>query len=282
MNSMPVYINNRFVRNEEARLHISDLSMQRGYAVFDFFRTLDGRALFMNDHLDRFYSSAQALHLKIRQTREELSAVIHELIKQSGLPEVGIRLMLTGGYSSDSYKTADPNLVISCNPVTVAGNKDFEKGLSVITYNHQRELPHVKTINYQTALWLQPLLKEKQADDVLYYKDNFVTEFPRSNVFIVTREKKLITPAANMLYGITRKKVLSLAAEIMQVEEKPVTLIELMDADEVFLTSTTKKILPVIKINDRVISGGKPGGYTTMLYEKFLQLEKSSAHLVSL
>ncbi|MBI1781592.1 MAG: aminotransferase class IV, partial [Sphingobacteriales bacterium] len=183
--------------------------------------------------------------------------------------------MLTGGYSADSYNPAEPNLIITCNPVKTATKEDFEKGYSVITYEHQRELPHIKSISYLTAVWLQPLLKQKKVNDVLYYNQQSITEFPRCNVFIVTKDGQLVTPVNNMLKGITRKHVLELAAEFIPVKERNITVDELMNAAEVFLTATTKKIIPVVKINDTIISNGKPGPVTAQLYRQFLVLEQS-------
>lgn len=278
---MAVFFNDRFLENDEALLHVSDLSIQRGYAVFDFFRTINGIPLFMEDHLERFYRSSDAMHLPVEKSREELSAIVHTLIKSSSLTEAGLRLMLTGGYSADGYHPAQPNLVITCNPVKTASPADFEKGYVIITHEHQRELPQIKSINYLMAVWLQPLLKEKQVDDVLYFKNNIITEFPRSNVFIVTKDNKLVTPAHQVLAGITRKNVLRLAAELITTEERDITVDELMNASEVFLTSTTKKVLPIVKIDNTFIGNGKPGAITSMLYQKFLALEKSVTHLVS-
>lgn len=272
---MAVYFNDKFVNNEEALLHVSDLSMQRSYALFDFFRTVNGIPLFIEDHLDRFYASATAMHLVINKSREEMRNIVQELLQRSSLSEAGIRLMLTGGYSTDSYNPAAPNLLITCNPVKTATANDFEKGFSVITYEHQRQLPHIKSINYLMAVWLQPLLKEKQADDMLYYNKESITEFPRANVFMVTADNKLITPSHNILYGITRKNIISLAAEIMPVEERSISVEELLNASEVFLTATTKKIIPIVKINGQPIANAKPGPVTTKLFEKFLALEKS-------
>lgn len=278
---MPAFINDRFVENEDALLHVSDLSIQRGYAVFDFLRTINGVPLFIADHLDRFNASAIAMHLIVRKKNGELLSIIHELIKRSSLSEAGIRIMLTGGYSQDSYHLAEPNLLITCNPVKTASQTDFEKGYSIITYDYQRELPYVKSINYLLGVWLQPLLNEKQADDVLYFKNNIITEFPRSNLFIITKDDKLVTPAHNVLAGITRKNVLALAAEKMTVEERDITTEELMNAAEVFLTATTKRILPVVKIDNKMIGNGKPGKITATLYQSFLELEDSFVQFVS-
>ncbi len=272
---MAAYINNQFVENEQALLHVKDLSIQRGYAVFDFFRTINGIPLFIDDHLDRFYRSAAAMHLKLDKSKDEIKSIAAELIQRSELSEAGIRLMLTGGYSPDGYQLAEPNLIITCNPVKTATAEDFEKGFSIITQEHQRELPHIKTINYLMAVWLQPLLQQKQANDVLYYNKESITEFPRCNVFIVTANNKLVTPTRNMLYGVTRKNVLSLAEGIMPVIERDIPVDELHTAKEIFLTATTKKIIPIIKVNDKIVGNGKPGEYTTKLYQKYLELEQS-------
>jgi len=271
---MAVYFNNQFLQDEEAMLHVSDLSIQRGYGVFDFLRAVKDVPLFMADHLERFKASAAGMHLPLDKSLDELGKIIKELLRISLFPETGVRLMLTGGYSSNSYSFSTPNLVITCFPIKAATATDFERGLKIITYEHQRELPHIKSINYLMAVWLQPLIAEKQVDDVLYYKNNIITECPRSNLFIVTKDNKLVTPAHNILKGITRSKVLQLATSIMEVEERDIQLKELLDAAEVFLTSTTKKILPVLSVDGSAIGNALPGPVTKNLYERFIERER--------
>jgi len=272
---MSAFLNDTFMAAEAARLHVTDLSIQRSYAVFDFFRTVNWRPLFIDDHLERFFLSAASMYLPVNKTKDELINIVQQLVQQSSLSEAGIRIMLTGGYSPDTYTPANPNLLITCSPVKTATAADFEKGFSVITYEHQRELPYIKTINYAMAVWLQPLLKEKKADDVLYHYNNIITEFPRSNVFVVTKEKKLLTPARHILKGITRKQVLSLAADVLMTEERDIHLEEVYNAAEIFLSSTSKKLMPVVQIDNIVIGQGKPGVVTRELYRRFLEKEKN-------
>lgn len=271
---MPVYFNNQFQNDKEAFLYATDLSIQRGYAVFDFFRTKYRRPLFMQDHLDRFFQSAAAMHLQMKKSKDEIEIIIGELIDQSSFTDAGIRLLLTGGYSSDTYNQGEPNLIISSTPLIAPPTTQYEKGYDVITYEHQRELPEIKNTNYVMGIWLQPLLKERKANDVLYFNNNIITEFPRANVFIITKEKVLITPSRNILYGVTRKQVLKLAKEFIATEEKDITIKDLMQAEEVFLTSTTKKIMPIVKIDGQRISDGHPGAITKQLYQQFLKLEQ--------
>ena len=120
-------------------------------------------------------------------------------------------------------------------------------------------------------------MKNAGADDVLYVSNGNISELPRSNVFVVTQQNELLTANNNVLHGITRKHMLQLAAQYMSVKEQTVTLTDVLTAKEVFVTSTTKRLLPVRKVNGVTIGNGTAGTVTTDLYHRFLQLEKSIA-----
>ena len=102
------------------------------------------------------------MRLMIQLSREELKDIIYQLIQKNQLPDGGIRLTLTGGYSTDGYEIASPNLIISQHPLQKPSKELFQQGLKLITYPFQRQLAHVKTIDYLMAIWLQPVLKKKQ------------------------------------------------------------------------------------------------------------------------
>ncbi len=99
-------VNQRLVPASEASLLTSDLAIQRGYGVFDFFKTLGGKPIFLTEHLDRFYHSAERLRLPIGKSRDELRELIDILGRKNGLADSGFRLTLTGGYSPDGYLPA--------------------------------------------------------------------------------------------------------------------------------------------------------------------------------
>ena len=128
-----------------------------------------------------------------------------------------------------------------------------------MTHEYQRESPATKSINYQQGIQLVPVLKAKGLDDVLYHWGGVVTEFPRSNIFMVDSDDRLITPTNNILSGITRRTVLHLAKGHYSTELRDISIKELMDAKEVFLTSTTKRIMPVAEIDGCKIGTGSPG-----------------------
>ena len=258
---------------ENAFLHISDLSVQRGYGIFDFFKLQQGVALFLDDYLQRFYESARLMHLPAPLTAEELKNVLHQLFAQNQLPDSGIKIVLTGGYSPDGYTLATPNLIITQHPLTLPSADQAATGIKIITHPYVREFPKAKTINYVTGIRLQQQIKEQGADDVLYHQNGAVTEFPRSNFFIVTPDNRVLTPAEDVLKGITRKNVLELAGKKYQAAEGIVTLADIAQAKEAFTTSTTKRILPIVQVDGQLVGNGKPGVVTLALLQDLIDLE---------
>jgi branched-chain amino acid aminotransferase len=185
-------------------------------------------------------------------------------------------MTLTGGYSPDSYEPVQPNLIITQQKIQLTTPEKFITGLKIITHQYQRDLPEAKSINYLVGVWLQQKVKAKKAADVLYHQQGVVSEFPRSNIFIVTRDEKIVTPSENILLGITRMKVLKLAAKRYTVETRTLHIDEIKDAAEVFMTSTTKRILPINQVEETIIGNGKAGPITTLLNEDFIKMEDES------
>lgn len=277
---MIAYVNNIFIEEEKATLQIGDLAIQRGYAAFDYFRIKNNYPLFLDDYLDRFFRSAFLMNLHPKQTRAEVREIIHELIGTNNNAESGMRMILTGGFSPDSFQPAVPNLIILQQNLKLPTDELFSSGIKVMTHEYQRDLPHLKSINYFMGIWLLQKLKEHSAADVLYHKDGIVSELPRANVMMVTKDEKIVTPRNNILPGITRMKLMELAVKKYKVEERDISISELINATEVFLTSTTKRILPIQQIDDTIIGIGKAGPITTLLNDSFITMENeiTSSH----
>lgn len=271
---MIAFVNHQFLDEDKATLQVGDLAIHRGYGVFDFFRTSNNIPLFLDDYLDRFFNSAALMRLQPTPTRQELKTIIHELIKKNNIGDSGLKVILTGGYSPESYEPTEPNLIIIQQKLRTPPPDRFTRGVKVITYEYQRDLPAVKSINYLMGVWLQQKVKEQNADDVLYHKQGIVSELPRANVFMVTRDEKIVTPSDNILHGITRMKLLELAATKYIVEVRAVYIEEIKDAAEVFMTSTTKRLLPINQVDDLVIGNGQAGPISTLLNAAFIKMEE--------
>ena len=172
-----IFVNNEFFEEDKAVVKAGDLALQRGYGVFDFFRTKNNKPLFLDDYLDRFFNSASEMFITIPLPREALKKIIYELIEKNKLPESGIRITATGGYSPDGYLPSQANIIMQQQPLTMPPAEKYKQGMKIITHEYLRDLPSIKSINYLMGVWLQKKLKAMQADDVLYFKNNIISEF---------------------------------------------------------------------------------------------------------
>lgn len=268
MSERYVWVNDSFVPTDNALVNITDLAVQRGYGIFDFFKTIDGKPVFLEDHLDRFFRSAVLMRLGVKQSRDEIRNKIDQLIEKNALSDSGIKIILTGGFSPDGFNITEPNLIISQSEFQIPRTMS-EKGVGVITHEYQRQFSNAKTLDYLQAIWLQPVLKEKNADDVLYHSKGLIRECPRANFFIVTRDNKVLTPESDMLKGVSRKYIMEISAGMFETEARDVSLEELRNAKEAFITSTTKNILPVVQVDGRTVGNGSPGEVTRALANEY-------------
>jgi branched-chain amino acid aminotransferase len=267
-------INNDFFLEEAATIHVSDLSVQRGYGIFDFFKTINGKAVFLDDHLDRFFHSAEQMHLKVRESRQQLKDLINELMQRNDIPDSGVKIILTGGYSSDGFTQPEqPNLIMMQSAFT-APLEFNPAGIKVITHEYQRPLSAMKTLDYSMAIWLQPLLKEKNVNDVVYHNEGYLRETPRANFFMVTKDLEVVTAKSNVLKGVIRKNILNLENSGYAILERDFNLQDLANASEAFITSTTKHILPVLEVDGVAVGNGKAGPVSRKLSDLLIQKVK--------
>ncbi|WP_199121032.1 aminotransferase class IV [Pedobacter sp. ASV28] len=270
MSNRYTYINGNLVLENEAKILVTDLAVQRGYGIFDFLKIVNGKPIFIDDYFNRFYNSANEMNLKLQIGRQELRKAISTLLDKNNIANSSLKMILTGGYSEDGYLIAEPNLIIVQAPFEYDPSS-FHKGLNLLSHNYQRQLPTVKTIDYLQAIRLQPLLKLKQADDLLYHHNGEVRECPRANVFMV-KDNEVLTPNTAILRGITRSKILGIERDGIKIREEDFNLDDLANADEAFISSSTKNILPIFSLDGKPIANGKTGNITASLSNSLLAL----------
>ena len=263
-----VNLNGQLVRDADAKIHISDLGLRRGYGAFEFFRVLRGVPVFIEDHLDRFENSSRAIDLEVPYSRAELEGFVRELIRANNLHNAGIQLVLTGGYSEDIFTPGHPNLIIAPIALREYPPALYRQGVKGITHRHEREIPEAKTTAYLTAVKLGPRMKAEGAAEVIYHDGKWVTEGARSSLGFV-KDGVLVTAKDGVLPGITRIHALRLAQQLMPVEHRAFTLDELYTADEAFITSSTRGVMPVTRIDDRPVGNGQVGPKVSALVKAF-------------
>jgi len=268
------YANQRWQPLNESGVSLQDLGFKRGYAIFDFLRVAQGTPLFLSQHIDRFFQSAKDMRLTIPHTREELTRLIYELIQINRIPDSGVRMMLTGGNSEDGLHLGTPQLFLINEPITPPPTEMKKEGYQMITYPYRRHFPQVKTTDYSMEIWLRPMVEEHLANDVLYHHHGIITECPRCNFFIVNTAGNLVTPDSNILKGVTRNTIIEIAREIgILVELRDLHLHEIPAAREAFVSSTTKRIIPVSRMDDVYLPVNGP--VTTLLFNRFLEREQA-------
>lgn len=255
--------------SEKASIHPMDLGLIRGYGIFDFFRTSNYQPLFLEDYLDRFIASAEKTHLPLNYSREDLKRIISELIEKNDLKQGGFRMLLTGGVSENHFSPAEGKLFIFCESLDFPSEEKYRQGIKLLTLEYVRPIAEIKTTNYALPVWHSYHWKRLGAEDVLYHWNGFVSESSRSNFFIV-KNGVIHTPDQHILMGITRKQILKIADEVVI---RPISLEEVWDADEAFISSTTKVLLPVTQIDDRKIGHGTVGPVSLSILEKFRKME---------
>lgn len=261
------YLNCELVDENKASVPVTNFGLLRGLGVFDLFRARNGEPTFMEDHLDRFEQSQKFLNLNRLIKKEEIRSAVQELQRKNQFAESTFKLVLTG-QGTDTDVQFDPHFFIL--------NTELPSDLTsppseLITSEFVRQFPQIKTLNYLSSYRLQQQKIEAGANDILFHQDGFISETSRSNVFVI-KDGIIATPDKNILEGITRKNILKMLEGHLQVQIRPVTLKEVYQADEVFITSTIKEIMPIVKIDGQVIGSGQQGELTDQLITQFREL----------
>ena len=268
----PIYYKGTWQDPEKVTISVKDVGFLRGFGIFDFFRIMDGKPIFMSDHLDRFLSSAAKMGLNHSYSKESLATLINEISAQSVDPCLGVKLVLTAGFSLNGFDpVGESELYIFPGIFSFA---EPTAGLRLMSREYNREMADIKSLNYAFALREMPAVRAAGGDDLIYHTPEFgVSESSRSNLFYV-KDGVIHTPSDHILEGITRKKVIELASSVFEVRVGACSLADFMYADEVFTTGSTKRVLPILSIDGKQIGDGKRGKVTERLYGMLLANEK--------
>jgi branched-chain amino acid aminotransferase len=277
MDSPLAYINGEIVPEADAHISVLDLGVVRGFGIYEGITSFAGKLFRFNDHWERFQGSAKVLGLSIPHTKEEIETALHTLgTQETQNGRVNFRLVLTGGEAVGGLEhvPGHETLFITAAPHTPIAEEVYAHGASLITHGYQRFMPEVKTIHYIPAVLLQQKRKDAGAIEILYTHNDQVLECATSNVFMV-KDNTVITPDTKVLKGITRKVVLELATGTYETEETSIPVSAFLEADEIFITSSFKDIVPIVSIDGRRVGSGVPGPVTQELMKRFTENTKS-------
>ena len=270
------YLNGHIVPEEEAKVGIVDIGLLRGFGIYEAMALLNRTIFRWEDHIARFKKSADFLRIQIPQRDEQIKQIIFDLIEKNGLTNnrVNVKCILTGGNAIGGidFDSSRPTFYIFLEEWKALDSKYYLDGASVITHEHLRQYPQYKTTNYITTTLLQKDMRAAGALEILYTWENNVLECATSNFFMV-KNGTLVTAKDNILAGVTRNVVIELArSNGTPVDERAYSLNELFSADESFLTSSFKDVVPIIKVGDKMIGSGTVGETTKKIARLFKEM----------
>ncbi len=270
-----IYVDGNYVEDSLAALPLSDMAILRGYAVFDFLRTYNGKPFHLEDHLHRLQNSADILHISCPWKIEELVDIVERLLTENNFDEANIRFIITGGDSMDSITPENkPRLAVMVTKLKSFPDEWYRNGAKVITANVTRYRPGAKSTNYIKAILALENARSQDAIEAIYVNEkNQLLEGTTSNLFVVANGR-IVTPSHDILLGITRDVVIRLASQEFQVEQMPISRELIDNCSEAFLTSSNKEVVPIIQIDQNVISKD-PGPITKKVMELFRRYTSS-------
>lgn len=276
------YFNGKLISEKQAKISVFDLGFLRGYAVFDFLRTYNQKPFYLDEHLKRLLNSANFIGLKHSYSLEKLKKILIKTLQKNICHknchmEFNVRVYLTGGNSKDFITPTKPNLIILISPFKKINKKIYYQGSKLITKTSERIIPQAKTTIYTEGVKFLQEAKRKNAIEVLLInKEGEILECVTSNFFAII-DQKIITPCEmKVLSGITRMIVIQLAKKLkIPIIERRIGFEEIKKFDEAFITSTSKEILPIVKIDKIKIGQGKVGEITKVLMLEFKNLTKN-------
>ena len=284
---MKIYIDGKYCDERDAKISVFDHGLLYGDGIFEGIRAYNGRVFKLKEHIDRLFCSAKAILLKIPMAHADIMAAIVETCRRNRIRDGYIRLVVTRGVGTlglNPNRCKNPSVIIIAGKIQLYPPALYQRGMEIITVPTTRNLhsavnPAIKSLNY-----LNNILAKIEANNagceeaIMLNAEGFVAECTGDNLFIV-KEGQLLTPplSAGALYGITRRVIMELAVEAgLKVSEPNLTRYDLFNADECFLTGTGAELVPVVKIDGRIIGTGKPGPVTENLVAKYHTLTKAS------
>ncbi len=277
---MKIYLDGKFVDEADAKVSVFDHGLLYGDGVFEGIRLYNDNIFRLEEHLERLEYSAKAIMLQMPLTRKELSDATCETCRQNGLKDGYIRLVITRGVGDlglAPWLCAKPSLFIIASKISLYPQEHYDNGLAIVTVPTRRINPAalpptVKSLNYLNNILGKIEAKQFGALEAIMLNDQgYIAECTADNIFIV-HKGAIITPAASQgaLKGITRGTIFDIAEELsIPIREADLTRYDVWVSDECFLTGSGAEVIPVTKLDGRVIGTGKPGPITQKVLASF-------------
>ncbi len=254
-------VNGRVVPASEATISVLDLGFLRGVGAFETLRTYGGHPHGLKEHLSRLWESAASFGVAPFFNEADVRRLLAEIRQRSGHPELRANFVVTpGDHTGGVFGAAQPTWVIIARDVHAPPEASYSDGVTAVTFEAMRHLPTLKTTNYLTGKLGLALAEQAGAHEAFYVSpEGYVTEGVTSNVLVV-QGRRVMTPVQDCLPGITKAGLRPLAeAAGLAWYECALTRDDLYTADEVWITSAVREVMPVVAVDGRPVADGQVG-----------------------
>ncbi len=279
-----VYLNGEFMPIHEAKVPVLDRGFIFGDGVYEVIPVYGKQIFRLDEHLDRLANSLDAIRIPNPYSENEWKNNLDQIVMKHDEQEQSIYIQVTRGVAPRDHAFPEeitPTVFMMSNPLQVIDVDTFNKGVSAITLNDIRwQYCNIKAITLLPNILLKQTAKDEGAQEAILVRDDEVTEGSASNIFIVI-DGIIKTPpkSSRLLPGITRDLIVELATKNhIACVESNFSSTELSAADEIWLTSSNKEVLPIIELNGEVIADGKPGPVSRTMYELFQTYKAKLKH----
>lgn len=269
--ALSIYLDGKFVdKKEDAVVSIFEHGLLYGDGVFEGIRAYNGLVFRLEDHVDRLFNSAKGISMEIPVTKKEMTDLILETTRRTGLDDCYIRLLVTRGVGDlgiDPRKCLKAAIYIIATGIALYPEDRYQQGLKVVTVSTRRTRPDMLNPQFKSLNYLNNILGKIEAnrmnadEGIMLNAEGYVTECTADNIFAV-KNRELYTPPSyhGILEGITRKVIIEIAKEHkVAVYERGMVLQDFLSADEVFLTGSGAELIPVVEIDGKPVADGKVG-----------------------
>ena len=278
-----IYLDGKFVTRNEAKVSVFDHGLLYGDGVFEGIRAYGGKVFKLREHVERLYKSAKAIMLEIPMDSVKMEETVLNTLRENGIEDGYVRVVVTRGEGDlglDPQKCPRASVIVIADKIALYGDELTENGIEIVTVATQRNLPAVLDPRVKSLNYLNNIMAKIEATNagvmeaLMVTREGYVAECTGDNLFIVTNGVFLTPPVSmGILEGITRNVVIELArAGGSEAREEIFTRYDVYNSDECFVTGTAAEIVPVVKVDGRVIGKGKPGSATLSLVKKFRKL----------
>jgi branched-chain amino acid aminotransferase len=277
---MIVYLDGAYVDSSEAKVSVFDHGLLYGDGVFEGIRIYGGNVYRLDEHLERLENSAKAIMVGVPLARAAMSEAVCETCRRNKLTDGYIRLVITRGAGDlglAPWLCEKPTLFIIASKISLYPQEHYDNGLSIVTVPTRRISPDmlpptIKSLNYLNNILAKIEARQAGAlEAIMLNSQGLVAECTADNIFAV-HKGEILTPAASAgaLKGITRSTVFDISQELgIPMREADLTRYDIWCADECFLSGTGAEVIPVVKLDGRVIGTGKPGPITARVLTSF-------------